>query len=194
MYTFTKYVLCLLSVGLLSRLALQSVGLFLRVKVADITGKTSNLRYEINTGHPDLADLATVAGAGGQTTIANVITRLNAVTTGAVVGYTVGESFAEDTTEFGVGDRRDKAVCSAAIDGVIGKRGTFRIPAPEDTVFINDGAEGEDAQTVDPADADLLAYAKMFQATSLTVTAQGALLISDGEQLKDDPVVKGRKI
>ena len=174
-------------------MALVSKGLFFNVQIADLTGRKSNLRFDINTNHPDLGTVAAMAGANGQTTLAEAITRIAAVTKGSVVGYSFGEAFTEDTVEFGAGDNKDKLICTAAIDGQISKRGRFSIPAPADGVFVNNAAPGEDAEKADPADAALLAYARMFQATSLTQTGQGAFLISDGEQLIDDPVVKGRK-
>ncbi len=177
-----------------SLMAFVTKGLFFRVKVADLTGAISTLRFQINTGHPDLTNLVTLAGANGQTTLDDVITKLNAVTKGKVVGYSMGEEFADDGTAFGTGDNDDKAVCTADIDGIVGKTATFKIPAPEDAIFINDAAAGPLAETLDAADAALLAYAKMFQATETTVTSEGACLISDGEQLADNPVVRGRKI
>lgn len=186
---FSLFVLVITSMA-----AFVSKGLFFRVKVADLTGSISTLRFEINTSHPDLTNLVTLAGANGQTTLAAIITSLNAVTKGKVVGYSEGEEFADDGSAFGTGDNDDKAVCTADIDGIVGKTATFKIPAPEDTIFINDAAAGPLAETLDAADAALLAYAKMFQATETTVTSEGACLISDGEQLADDPVVRGRKI
>lgn len=194
MFYLIKSVLAFVLVGLVTRLAFVSKGLFLRVRVADLTGSVTTLRYQINTGHPDLTNLVTLAGANGQTTIDDVIATLDAVTKGKVVGYSQGEEYADDGSAFGTGDKDDKAVCTADIDGIVGKTATFKIPAPADTIFINDAAAGPLAETLDAADADLLAYAKMFQATELTVDSQGACLISDGEQLADDPVVRGRKI
>lgn len=189
-----RFIFSLLFLAGMSLLAFVSKGLFFRVKVADLTGSISTLRYQINTSHPDLTNLVTLAGANGQTTLTDVITELNAVTKGKVVGYSMGEEFADDGSAFGTGDNDDKAVCTADIDGIVGKTATFKIPAPEDTIFINDAAAGPLAETLDAADAALLAYAMMFQATELTVTSQGACLISDGEQLADAPVVRGRKI
>lgn len=189
-----RLIFSFLFLALMPLFAFVTKGLFFRVKVADLTGSISTLRYQVNTSHPDLTNLVTLAGANGQTTLDDVIAKLNGVTKGKVVGYSMGEEFADDGSAFGTGDNDDKAVCTADIDGIVGKTATFKIPAPEDTIFINDAAAGPLAETLDAADAALLAYAKMFQATETTVTSVGACLISDGEQLADDPVVRGRKI
>ena len=164
--------------------------------VQDNTAKERAWPVQLNPAHPDCTNLATVAGAGGLTNLAAAAALMEAVTLGKITKFTVSQEFVSDAAGNGAGDNDDKAVVSVSVYGTAGKRANLFIPAPAPTIFVGDGAFGPESETIDPADADLLAFLDLFVATEVnsdTVPA-GVFLFSDGEQVDDVPAAKGRKI
>jgi hypothetical protein len=158
---------------------------FLNVTITDASGvNKSTLRYDLN--YADWAALNTGIGAGD---ITGFLANINAVTDGLITGYSVGESFVEDTDVVGAAgsEIENVALVSCQIDGIVNKFATLRIPAPTDTLFLS--ATGSGRNVIDVADAALVAYLANFQAA-------GLCLLSDGEQIETVSVqtVKGKRI
>lgn len=148
-------------------MALASVGFFLSVTLSDQGGNRSTLRYELSS--------ATMAEA--VTDAATVLAELGPVTDAAIVGYSVGEKFEEDTSLFGTGEIENIASVVARIDSAEQKYATVKIPAAADGIFK--AASGPDYNVVDAADADLVAYLNLWETTA------GVATLSDGETLED---------
>lgn len=166
-------------------MALVSKGPFVRITLADAAGNKSNLN--LSTTYADLAALSTGVGSGD---IATMLGELEAVTDARVVGYSLGESFAEDANYYGAAGSQveNVALVTARIDGEPGKSATIKIPAPADGIFV--GTLGPDANTVDTADSDLVAWLANFET--------GALFeVSDGEHIADSATpsnFKGKRV
>ena len=166
-------------------MALVSEGLFLNVKLADQGGNTAALRLALNPAVTEYVDLETMGGASGAARITAVLADLAAVTKAKIIGYAVGESFAADDGKFGPlgAEVEENAMISSEIDGGLGKFATVRVPAPADTIFINNSAPGPRANEVDVVEATIQSWLKRFQATTGALT--GDFTISDGESLVD---------
>lgn len=154
-------------------MALASKGTFLNVTLADAGGNRSNLRYQLS--YADLTALDTNIMA-----VENILTHLAAVTDAAIVSYSVGEAFEEDTpanTWGAAGSEVEKvALTIHDIANELGKSATLRLPAPADGVFVGDGAPGPRKNEIDTADTALLTWLEHFSTT-------GEILVSDGEQI-----------
>jgi len=180
-------------------MALVSTGLFLNVVLVDAGGNKSTQRYQLDSNCAAYATLADAGGAAGQTRIAEVLGNLALVSNARVVGYSVGESFKEDTNAYGPAGSEVERLANVVgqIDGVIGKYHTIRIPSADAGIFVNDGAPGPKKNDVDPADADLLSYMRHFQATISDISPfTGDFYVSDGEKLADVTAsnIEGRQI
>lgn len=157
----------------------------LNIQLADQAGNPASLKLDLN--YADWAALNTAVGAGD---IAQILTDLDAVLTAAIVGYTVGEKFVDDTTKYGTGgsEVENLALLTCGIDGEIGKYATLRIPSPGDGVF--EASTGPGRNIVDTTYTPLLTWLEHF-------SADGECLVSDGEQISDPAVAgnfKGKRI
>jgi hypothetical protein len=148
-------------------MSLASVGFYANITVADMEGNKSTLRYKLTS-----ADAAAAV-----TDAATIITALNAITDGVIVGYSVGEQFDENAAWFAAQGVHveNVALISARIDDAQEKYAQLRIPAPAQGIF--QALTGKKAKVVDPTDADLVAYLNLFVATT------GVATLSDGENL-----------
>lgn len=149
-------------------MALASVGWYLSVVLADNGGNKSTLRYDLTA-----ADAATAA-----TDASTIMTELGPVTDAAIVGYSLGERFEEDTTFYGSGEIENIASISARIDSADQKWATIKIPAPAAGIFK--AASGPDYNLVDVADADLVAYLNLFATGNEALLSDGEALVSPG--------------
>lgn len=105
------------------------------------------------------------------TALTNIVTALEAVTTGNVIRA----SLSYDQTQSGVlgaGDVTDEAAVSVYLNGAgeLAKLHTLRIPAPEAALFT-----AGDPNKVDITNADLIAYVGALQAYAF---------VSDGETIQ----------
>lgn len=154
-------------------MALVSTGFVGSVTLQDEEGSRSVLQYQ----------LTAVTNAAALTDMADIVTRLAAVTDCAISGYSVAEVFAEDALVLPDGIEVEKrAVISAKVAGTLPQEYVnIVIPGPTGGIFI--AATGPDAKRVDPADADLRAYLATF-------TSGGEATISDGQTIVD-PTASG---
>lgn len=159
-------------------MALAHNAFFLNLTLADAAGNRSSLRLELD--YADWAALNTGVGGGD---IDAIITSLNAVTNATIVAYTVGEQFAEDTTQYGAAgsEVENVALITALIDGTVDEYVNLRVPAPVDDIFV--ATQGENRNVVDVNDVNIQGWLEHF-------SADGHVLISDGEQIAD-PAVNG---
>lgn len=155
-------------------MALASVGFFLTVTLSDQGGNRSTLRYDLNS-----IDIATAL-----TDAATVLAELDPITDAAIVAYSVGQKYEEDTSAFGLGEVENIASIVARIDSAEQKYATIKIPAPADGIFK--AAAGPDYNVVDASDADLVAYLNLF-------ATAGVATLSDGETL-DSPGTAGNVV
>lgn len=149
-------------------MALGSTGFYLNVSLSDTGGNKSVLRYDLTA-----ADFATA-----ETDAATILAALNAVTDAAVVSYSLGEGFEEDTTYFGSGEVENVAIISARIDTTEAKEAILRIPAPNVGIFK--AASGPDYNIVDAADVALVAYLNLFATGNEALVSDGEALLSPG--------------
>ena len=161
-------------------MALVSTGYVMRVKIADLTGQIVTKTFDFNST-PTTIGAALTAGQSALAAIAGV-------TQGEIVGYSVSEEYREDTVIYGLGDKNDKVIITAPIDGVTGKSANLYINAPDPGIFVNDAAAGPEAEKLDAADTAVVAFVDLFRATG------GTFLVSDGEQLSDTGVARGYKL
>jgi hypothetical protein len=149
-------------------MALASVGFFATITLADSGGNKSTLRYELVA-----ADIETA-----ETDTATIITRLNAVTDGVIVGYTVGEAFEENATFLAAEGVQveNVAMLSARISNAKEKYAQLRIPAP--TIGIFQQTTGSKSNVVDNTDADLLTYLSTFVTGGLATVSDGEILLN----------------
>ncbi len=166
-------------------MALVSKGTFLNVTVADAAGNKSTLQYPLT--FVDIDALNT-----GIANVQAIMTTLDAVTDANIIGYSIGESFAEDAVFYGTpgSEVENIALVTARIDGAVpGKHVSLRIPAPNDGLFL--GSTGENRNVLDTADVALRAYLGNFAA------AAGYVHVSDGEHIEDPTAAgtwKGKRI
>lgn len=158
---------------------------FLNISLVDAAGNKSSMRH--NLDYADWAAFNTAIAAGAASTF---IADLAAITNATVVGYSVGESFVEDTDLYGAAgsEVENVALLTCAIDGELNKYTTLRVPAPVDGLFL--GVQGDNRNIIDVADADLLTYLGYF-------VPGGMILVSDGESIADPTTAgnfKGKRI
>lgn len=148
------------------------------IKIVDAAGNPSYLR-------PD------VVGADYATALSNlqsIITELDPLTDGLIVGYSLSTVYAEDTDTYGAAGSEVENIAEVVCPlETVGKYHTFRIPAPADAIFV--GTSGPDRNRVDTSDADLLAYVSLFTDKTGydgTPGADAIALVSDGEKIAPD--------
>ena len=149
-------------------MALNSVGWYLHVTLADQGGNKSTVRYDLTA-----VDAATAAADA-----ATIMAELAPVTDAAIVGYALGEKFEEDAAFYGTGEIENLATISARIDANEQKFATIKIPAPAAGIFK--AASGADYNVVDVADADLVAYLNLFATGEQVLLSDGEALLSPG--------------
>lgn len=166
-------------------MALASKGTFLNVTLADEAGNKSTVRYDLS--YADLAALSTAVTAGD---VAGILAALNAVTDAQIVGYAMGQSFAEDADFYGAAgsEVENIALISAKIDSAVpGQYASLRIPAPNIGIF--EAAQGEGKNIVDITDVALQTYLALFDT--------GACRVSGGEVIENPATAgnfKGKRI
>ena len=168
----------------------------LQIEYEDVSTSRRTKTLELNPAHTDCTNLATIGSAAGKTNLDAIAAKFAAVTLCKLIKYTVSQEFVSDSAATPAGDADDKAVVSVALAEGGGKRGNIYIPAPVNTIFINEGAYGEDAETIDPADAGLLEFLALYVDTQVDddTDPEGTLLLSDGEEASDTLSPKGRKV
>lgn len=122
--------------------------------------------------------LTAATAAAAATSAATILGLLAAVTGCAVKGYNIINGFIEDalvTPTAGV-EVENRAKVVARINNQPLKTATFYIPGALDAIFL--AAQGPGRNTVDPADAALIAYAGIW------VDGTGLATLSDGETLE----------
>lgn len=145
-------------------MAFISTGWRAHFDLMDNGGNRTSKTYELTA-----ADAATAAAD-----VATILANLTAVTDCEIVSYHFYESFEEDTVAYpaaGVQKENQALLIFDIVDNPL-KKVTHAIPAPKQSIFI--GATGPNANIVDTADADVVAYRQMFQAGN-------ECYISDGE-------------
>lgn len=154
-------------------MAIVSTGFVGAVTLQDEEGSRSVLQF----------DLTAVTNAAALTDMADIVTRLAAITDAAISGYSVSEVFAEDTLVLPDQVEIEKrAVISAKLAGTLPQEYVnIVIPAPSPGIFL--AATGPDAKRVDPNDADLRAYLATFGNA-------GEATISGGQTIVD-PTASG---
>lgn len=158
---------------------------YLNVSLVDAAGNKAASRFDLD--YADWAAFNTAIAAGAATSF---LADLAAITNATIVGYSVGESFVEDTNLYGAAgsEVENIAMLTCAIDGELNKYTTLRVPAPVDGLFL--GTQGDNRNIVDVADADLLTYLNYF-------ISGGMVLVSDGESIADPTTAgnfKGKRI
>lgn len=155
-------------------MALVSDGFFLTVNLVDSGSNVTSKTFELTAGTLALA----------VTDAATILTRLNAVTDCVVSGYSIGQRFTEDALVLPADtEHENRARITAYIEGQGTKKVNADIPGASIGIFA--GATGEPRNTVDIADADLVAYLSTFQTGGLAT-------ISDGEVM--GALISGRRI
>lgn len=145
-------------------MAFVSTGWRAEFSLMDNGGNITKKTYELTA-----ADAATA-----ETDVATILARLTAVTDCEVVAYHAYEQFEEDNVAYpaaGVQKENQALLTFDIVDNPL-KKATHSIPAPKQAIFV--GTTGPNANIVDTADADVIAYRQMFQAA-------GQCFISDGE-------------
>jgi hypothetical protein len=163
-------------------MALSASKGFAHVTVVGVDGHKATLRLALKdtafaTIATNLADYLTAVG------------KLATVTGGKIVSLYIGTEY----TDSGLGASgafvEDQAVISAKL-ATAGKYAVLRLPAPVDGVFK--GSAGDDYDTVDTADSDMVAWLDEFYASGA-----GHFKTSDGEQIANPATVgnwKGRRL
>ena len=156
-------------------MALVSNGFWLSVTLRDNGGNDTTRTYQLSA-----AD-ATAAGAD----TVNILAALNAVTDAVIVSWFNYQRFVEDAFVYPASGVEIENLALLEFDLVDHpeKSATITIPAPAPGIFVS--LSGGGANTVDLADAAVIAYAALFQ-------TGGEVLISDGEVA--DTLVAGRRI
>lgn len=141
----------------------------------DNGGNTANKRYVLRAATATEAQAAAAA----------ILAELLDVTDAAIWAYRVSEIWINDTPVLpGEGVQiENQASIVGLIDGEVSKYANLYVPAPEQDIFV--GTSGPNADIIDTADADLLAYLALFEST-------GSAYISDGEDWGQ--VVSGKRI
>lgn len=117
---------------------------------------------------------------------ADILAALNAVTAGAVKGYTLSSRAVEDAyaiptaLQAGYGET---ATIVVSLEGDPTKTAPIRIPMPEDTLFIA-GPGSPNYDVIDITDTAVANYVGLF-------TEEGPCYISDGESA--DLILSGRR-
>lgn len=170
-------------------MALVKTGYQANIKIVDAAGNPSYLRPDVQG-----ADHATAL-----TNTQSIITALDALTDGLVVGYSVSEVYAEDTDQYGTAGSEVENLAEVVVPlETAGKYHTFKIPAPVDALFV--GTSGPDRNKVNTANANLIAFLNHFtDETGYGTPGPDAIaLVSDGEKVKPDnandrPFIEGGK-
>jgi hypothetical protein len=149
-------------------MALASTGFFATITLADSGGNKSTLRYNLVAEDIETAETDT----------GTIITRLNAITDGVIVGYNVGESFEENATFLAAEGVQveNVAMLSARISNAKEKYAQLRIPAPSIGIFQQ--TTGSKSNVVDNTDADLLTYLSTFVTDGLATLSDGEILLN----------------
>lgn len=172
-------------------MALVSDGYFMSVQVTDASGvNKASLSYDVEG-----ADLATAL-----TNAQTIVSDLDAITDGVIVGYRLGEKYIEDTLENAPAGTQIENMASITVVLEDGAKHTLRIPAAAAAIFRD--TVGEESNEVDLTNADLLAFLNNFtDETGYGVPGPDAIaLVSDDEKIKPDntndrPTIKtGKRI
>lgn len=158
-------------------MALVSSGFEGSITVADQGNNRSTLSYEMNPA--TVMDFPTAL-----TAMQGLISDLITVTTSTVVAYRATEVFREDAIVLPT-DAQNENKASVSFTKSDGQTGNFKIPAPDEGIFVGAAGTGALNNVVDVTDLALVAYADNF--------VSGAnFTISDGEFLVQ--MVNGKRI
>lgn len=147
-------------------MAIVTNGWYATVDMVDTSGTLSQLKY----------DLVATTYANATAAAATLPALLSAVSNAKVKGYTIHERFLENAFTLPANaENAIKAELSAFIEGAGTKKAVFRIPAPSVAIFVSGSGAG--FNIVDLGNADVLAYAGIFE------DGTGIATISDGETL-----------
>lgn len=157
-------------------MALTSQGFVLSVQLVDNGANVTTKEYNLDSAN--YADAVTDA--------ATVLAALDPVTLAVVKSYSIRESYTEDALTLpGVAVQiENKARIVIGIDGEPNKKWTHDIPAPNTSLFID--ISGPGANIVDTAEASLVTYMELFEAT-------GPVTVSDGERV-EAPILSGKRV
>lgn len=161
-------------------MAITSDGFEGYVTLMDTNGDTSTLRFDLIETDPEeaLEDLQTI------------VSRLDAVTTAVVKGYTLAHKFSEKAITFPANSHVERrAVVVARLAGSDpSKTTTFAIPSPDPGIFMD--TVGEGSKIVDVQDAALQTYISTWRPAANGGMAQ----VSDGEHVVPDAtaILRGR--
>lgn len=158
-------------------MALTTEGFELSISVADNGANVSTLSWKANTA-------VVTDFASAQTQRAALVTDLDAITNGIIIGTRLTEVQYEDTIVYPAAgiENEDKASISYLIQGT-NKVGNLKVPAPVIGAFVN--TTGPSANVVNIAATVVTDYAANFMTT-------GGWFVSDGESL--GTVLKGKRI
>lgn len=153
----------------------------LAVKIADSGGNIGSMNFRISGIVTETAKLTADA----------IVAEVQALTDGAVVGYSFTSTYSEDANYLGAAGSQVENVAqvnfrlqqSATPDGPIGKWGSIRIPAPKQSLFL--ATTGKLSNTINPANAALRDLLERYDG-NLTYT----VTTSDG-QLAEDVTAEG---
>ena len=155
-------------------MALVSTGYWMTVTIADAGAQTSTITFQMTA--PDAATADTDAVA--------ILANTNAITDGVIVGYSIQQRFEENAIVYPSGGEevQNKVSFTFLLAGR-NKRANRKVPAP--TIGIFDDISGPGRNVVDTTDANVVAFATMFEAGN-------ECLLSDGESV--DRLLSGKRI
>jgi len=171
-------------------MALARIGFQGNIKMVDGGGNVSYFRPALEG-----ADAATAL-----TNLQAIIAALDPMTDALIAGYSVSDVWAEDTEVYGAVSSEVENIAEVVcrLDAVEAKYHTFRVPAPVLPLF--QGTVGPDANKVNIANANLVAFVELFtNKTGYQVPGADAIAtVSDGEKIKpnnttDTPVIEAGK-
>lgn len=149
------------------------------VTLRDIGGNEATQTFETGLD-PSVALLTDIEAARDA-----LVSAIAAISEAVVVSANIIVQYVDAVAGFGAGEIEALAVVTANLETGT-KAHNFRIPAPAIGVFV--GAVGDDRNTVDITDADLLTYVGLFQSA-------GDFLVSDGESVAaTNPLKRGKRV
>lgn len=157
---------------------------YAHVNMVDYEGNKSAMRLDLDYASLDALNtgIADITGAGG------VLADLAAVSDLKIVSCFIGEELGDTGFGSAGSESEETAVISCKLEARPGVYGNLRIPGPKTSIFL--AGPGSDANVVDVADADVLAWLENF-------STDGVCFTSDGENIADPAVTgnfKGRRV
>lgn len=157
-------------------MAIVNDGFGLRVTLGCSNDKKMNLNYELTAADYDEA----------VTTTTTILTRIGAVSAGAVQGYSITARAVEDAYSRPTSDDAEYGEKASVTVGILDnplKSANFVIPMPKIGIFVQ--PLGVNRDVIDVADTDLIAYKNIFGSDALAY-------ISDGEAAEN--ILSGKRV